>query len=107
MGTSPMKRLTVLLSILLSLFIVYYDLKSGTIPQNAMPVSTSAAHAASGGIEYKTVTVKPGDTVFSIIGQTGVPADQMTEDFETLNPNVKAGSIQAGVTYKFPVYRED
>lgn len=101
-----MKRLIVLLSILLSLFIVYYDLKSGTIPQNAMPVS-AAAHAASDGIEYKTVTVKPGDTVFSIIGQTGVPADQMAEDFEELNPNVKAGSIQTGVTYKFPVYRED
>lgn len=99
-----MKRIIVLLSILLTLFIVYYDIKSGTIPQQAMPVSASTADAAADGIQYRTVTVKPGDTVFSIIGQQRVSAVRMAEDFEALNPNVKAASIQAGATYKFPVY---
>ncbi|RAI19124.1 hypothetical protein CH339_23870, partial [Rhodobium orientis] len=46
----------------------------------------------------------PGQTVFSIIGNSAVPADKIAEDFEELNPNVEAGRIQAGVTYKFPVY---
>jgi hypothetical protein len=45
MGTNQMKRVIVLFSILLALFIVYYDLKSGTIPQNALPASTMAAEA--------------------------------------------------------------
>ncbi|MEC1261191.1 LysM domain-containing protein [Bacillus swezeyi] len=99
-----MKRIIVFLSILLTLFIVYYDLKSGTIPPNALPVSTMAAEAPADSLQYKTVTVKPGQTVFSIIGQKHIPADQIAEDFEALNPKVKAGSIQAGATYKFPVY---
>ncbi|MFN2745314.1 MULTISPECIES: LysM peptidoglycan-binding domain-containing protein [Bacillus] len=100
-----MKRLIVFLSILLTLFIVYYDIKSGTIPQKALPV-TAAAQEPAGALHYKTVTVKPGQTVFSIIGEKHIPADKIAQDFEALNPNVKAGSIQAGATYKFPVYQE-
>ncbi|MBU8581646.1 LysM domain-containing protein [Bacillus paralicheniformis] len=106
MGTNQMKRVIVLFSILLALFIVYYDLKSGTIPQNALPASTMAAEAPAASLQYKTVTVKPGQTVFSIIGNSAVPADKIAEDFEALNPSVKASRIQAGITYKFPVYPE-
>ncbi|MCY9423572.1 hypothetical protein MOF51_21790, partial [Bacillus paralicheniformis] len=47
-----------------------------------------------------------GQTVFSIIGNSAVPADKIAEDFEALNPSVKASRIQAGITYKFPVYPE-
>ena len=63
-----------------------------------------AAEAPAASLQYKTVTVKPGQTVFSIIGNSAVPADKIAEDFEALNPNVKASRIQAGITYKF-VYK--
>ncbi|MDA1474825.1 LysM peptidoglycan-binding domain-containing protein [Bacillus changyiensis] len=102
-----MKRLVMFLSILLTLFIIYYDLKTGTLPEQAIPVSARTKETiATDMIEYKTVTVQPGETVISITGEQDITARRMINDFERLNPNVKAGHIRAGVTYKFPVYPE-
>ncbi|NPC93327.1 LysM peptidoglycan-binding domain-containing protein [Bacillus sp. WMMC1349] len=101
-----MKRLVMFLSILLTLFIIYYDLKTGTIPEQAIPVSARTKETiATDMIEYKTVTVQPGETVISITGDD-MSTSRIINDFERLNPNVKARHIQAGVTYKFPVYPE-
>ncbi|MBV7318052.1 LysM peptidoglycan-binding domain-containing protein [Bacillus halotolerans] len=98
-----MKRLTFVFSILFILFIIFYDLKIGTIPIQNLPVIKASATTAVQETAYKTVTVKPGDTVMSIVGSASSP-DDIVKDFETLNPNVKANTIQAGTAYKFPVY---
>ncbi|MGM0947765.1 MAG: LysM peptidoglycan-binding domain-containing protein [Bacillota bacterium] len=93
-----MKRLTFVCSIVFILFILFYDLKIGTIP-----IQEASAKTAAQGPAYKTVKVKPGDTVMSIVGPAGSP-DDIVKDFEALNPNVRANAIQAGTAYKFPVY---
>ncbi|MCE0740582.1 LysM peptidoglycan-binding domain-containing protein [Bacillus sp. G16] len=98
-----MKRLTFVCSIVFILFILFYDLKVGTIPIQDLPVYEASAKTAEQEPAYKTVKVQPGDTVMSIVGPAGSP-DDIVKDFETLNPNVKANSIQAGTAYKFPVY---
>ncbi|WP_420977114.1 LysM peptidoglycan-binding domain-containing protein [Bacillus vallismortis] len=98
-----MKRLTFVCSIVFILFILFYDLKIGTIPMQDLPVYEASAETAAQGPVYKTVKVQPGDTVMSIVGQAGSP-DDIVKDFEALNPNVRANAIQAGTAYKFPVY---
>ncbi|AUZ27108.1 LysM peptidoglycan-binding domain-containing protein [Bacillus cabrialesii] len=98
-----MKRLTLVCSIVFILFILFYDLKIGTIPIQDLPVYEASAKTAAQGPAFKTVKVKPGDTVMSIVGSAGSP-DDIVKDFEALNPNVQASAIQAGTAYKFPVY---
>ncbi|MCI3196511.1 hypothetical protein GXP75_12715 [Bacillus sp. HU-1818] len=99
-----MKRLIFLFSSIFVIFIIFYDVKIGTIPFQDLPVyAVSAKTSEQQEAAYKTVTVKKGDTVMSIVGNTGSP-DEIVRDFEALNPNVKASSIQAGTAYKFPVY---
>ncbi|MED4800836.1 LysM peptidoglycan-binding domain-containing protein [Bacillus atrophaeus] len=99
-----MKRLIFLFSSIFVIFIIFYDVKIGTIPFQDLPVYAVSAKASEQKAAYKTVTVKKGDTVMSIVGNAGSP-DEIVRDFEALNPNVKASSIQAGTAYKFPVYR--
>ncbi|QBG57011.1 hypothetical protein D2M30_2683 [Bacillus amyloliquefaciens] len=101
-----MKRLTFLFGSLFVIFIIFYDLKIGTIPAQDLPAYAAAAAqpAKQEASSYRTVTVKKGDTVMSIVGAHKAPED-IAQDFETLNPNVKANAIQAGNAYKFPVYR--
>ncbi|MGE9754670.1 LysM peptidoglycan-binding domain-containing protein [Bacillus inaquosorum] len=98
-----MKRLTFVCSIVFILFILFYDLKIGTIPIQDLPVYEASAKTAVQEPAYKTVKVQPGDTVMSIVGPAGSP-DDIVKDFEALNPNVKANAIQSGTAYKFPVY---
>ncbi|AKL85190.1 YqfZ [Bacillus atrophaeus UCMB-5137] len=99
-----MKRLIFLISSIFVIFIIFYDVKIGTIPFQDLPVYAVSAKTSEQEAAYKTVTVKKGDTVMSIVGNAGSP-DEIVRDFEALNPNVKASSIQAGTAYKFPVYR--
>jgi hypothetical protein len=59
---------------------------------------------------YQTVTVKPGDTLLSIMerqqnGPLPVPIDKAITDFEALNPGEKAQTLQIGKKYKIPVYQ--
>ncbi|AFJ62709.1 LysM domain-containing protein [Bacillus velezensis] len=99
-----MKRLTFVFGSLFVIFIIFYDLKIGTIPSQDLPAYAAAAQPAQQEASYRTVTVKKGDTVMSIVGAHKAP-DDIAQDFEALNPNVKANAIQAGTAYKFPVYR--
>ncbi|KAF1679609.1 MULTISPECIES: LysM peptidoglycan-binding domain-containing protein [Bacillus] len=98
-----MKRVIFVCSVVFILFILFYDLKIGTIPIQDLPVYKASAKTAPQGQAFKTVKVKPGDTVMSIVGTADSP-DDIVKDFEALNPNVKANTIQAGTAYKFPVY---
>ncbi|MFS0655299.1 LysM peptidoglycan-binding domain-containing protein [Bacillus sp. 179-C3.3 HS] len=98
-----MRRIIFLLVSLFVLFIIFFDLKYGTIPHQAGHAVPANAIQTSVDTSYKTVTVKKGETVVSIV-QTNQPLEEVIEDFEALNKGVKANEIQAGSTYKFPVY---
>ncbi|MDM5298757.1 hypothetical protein QUF51_11335 [Bacillus pumilus] len=98
-----MRRILFLLISLFVLFIIFFDLKHGTIPHQEDPATPVSAFHSSDQKAYKTVTVKQGQTVVSIV-HTSKPIDEVIEDFEELNQGVKANDIRAGSTYKFPVY---
>jgi hypothetical protein len=61
-------------------------------------------------IPYYEVKIKQGDTVISVIeryhGTLPTSIEQIVEDFEILNANVKAESILLGKTYRFPDYKQ-
>ncbi|MCH1624947.1 hypothetical protein [Fredinandcohnia quinoae] len=105
-----MKKLVALLSPFFILYIIYFDLKVGTLP-----IAESAAKTQEDVITQtastpsKLIKIQPGDTVLSII-ETINPnyrissIDTLINDFEALNPNVKADLLQIGKTYYFPLY---
>ncbi|MGX9290207.1 LysM peptidoglycan-binding domain-containing protein [Bacillus sp. A015] len=99
-----MRRIVFLLISLFVLFIIFFDLKNGTIPVQEEPAVPASAFQTTEKKAYKTVTVKQGETVVSIV-HTSKPLDEVIEDFEELNKGVKANDIRAGRTYKFPVYK--
>ncbi|MGE6629298.1 hypothetical protein [Bacillus sp. NPDC077027] len=99
-----MRRILFLLISLFVLFIIFFDLKNGTIPLQetaAIPVTSSINTEKK---SYKMVRVKQGETVVSIV-RTSRSLDEVIQDFEELNQGVKANEIRAGSTYKFPVYK--
>jgi hypothetical protein len=109
-----MKKLTGLLILCFVIYIVYHDVKNGTLPATT---KTTTSHVQTvkaedkGSLNYKTMKVKAGDTILSIMekergGPLPVSIEQLIKDFESLNPGVKAESLQIGKTYKFPVYNE-
>jgi hypothetical protein len=61
-------------------------------------------------IPFYEVKIKQGDTVLSITeryhGSLPTSIDQLIEDFEALNTDVKAEAILLGDTYRFPDYKE-
>ncbi|MEH7734049.1 hypothetical protein [Bacillus pumilus] len=99
-----MRRIIFLLISLFVLFIIFFDLKNGTIPVEEDPAVPANAFQTPEKKAYKNVTVKQGETVVSIV-HTSKPLDEVIEDFEELNQGVKANEIRAGSTYKFPVYK--
>ncbi|HBU89924.1 MAG TPA: hypothetical protein DEB53_01775 [Bacillus pumilus] len=99
-----MRRIIFLLISLFVLFIIFFDLKNGTIPVEEGPAVPANAFQTPEKKAYKKVTVKQGETVVSIV-HISKPLDEVIEDFEELNQGVKANEIQAGSTYKFPVYK--
>ncbi|PCK20800.1 hypothetical protein CEY02_11330 [Bacillus pumilus] len=99
-----MRRIIFLLISLFVLFIIFFDLKNGTIPVQEEQAVPASAFQSSEKKTYKNVTVKQGQTVVSIV-HTSNPLDEVIEDFEKLNKGVKANEIRAGSTYKFPVYQ--
>ncbi|RAK22407.1 hypothetical protein B0I26_102402 [Anoxybacillus vitaminiphilus] len=109
-----MKKLTGLLVLCFVIYIVYHDVTNGTLPA-ATTATTSHVQAVKAedkeALNYKMMKVKAGDTLLSIIekersGPLPVSIEQLIKDFESLNPGVKAESLQIGKTYKFPVYNE-
>ncbi|WP_243290573.1 hypothetical protein [Bacillus sp. FJAT-47783] len=111
-----MKRIVSFFLFLLFIYIVYYDLKVGTLPtfqeKNVMEVVAQKENTNSteNDIQYVTKEVKQGETVLSIVEQlhkesVPVPIDTIVSDFERLNENTKANKIIIGQTYKFPMYK--
>jgi hypothetical protein len=114
-----MIRLFIAALICITIFSIYYDLSSGTIPQ---PGSPAAAPAASNLISesqeqqtptvdsmYIEVEIKAGDTVLTVaekIANKPIPVSitQLVDDFKLLNDGITPEKIQIGKTYKFPVY---
>lgn len=99
-----MRRILFLLISLFVLFIIFFDLKNGTIPVEGNQAVPASALQTAEKKTYKNVTVKQGETVLSIV-HTSKPLDDVIKDFEELNQGVKANEIRAGDTYKFPVYK--
>lgn len=108
-----MKRAFSFFLICLTIFIIYYDLSSGTLPPGensraseppkAVPVDTAAA------IPYTETVASPGDTLLSLVekesGSLQIPAEEAIADFERLN-GIPPESMQIGKTYKIPLYKE-
>lgn len=110
-----MKRLLTFLIICFVIFIVYYDITSGTLPQmiptdfkkNSLPVNNSAHKSKLSFIE---ITIKPGDTLLSIIereeGSLPQSIESIVTDFQELNEGLRPEQMQIGKTYKIPNYHE-
>ncbi|PLR76972.1 hypothetical protein CU633_12950 [Bacillus sp. V3-13] len=101
-----MKRIAGFLIAVLLIYVIYFDLSSGTLPgvkeqKTEAKMETKPAYFES--------SVKPGDTVLSIIEKhidkaVPVPIEQVITDFQGLNDGVKPNEIQIGKSYKFPEY---
>ncbi|WP_449536992.1 LysM peptidoglycan-binding domain-containing protein [Ferdinandcohnia sp. Marseille-Q9671] len=108
-----MKRLVAFLSIVFILYIIYYDVRIGTLPDaknETIEVEEVMTHTPS--IPFKDVKVKAGDTLLSIAetinaGNQLSSIESVIKDFEQLNPDTKADHLQIGKTYKFPLYTKE
>ena len=108
-----MKRLLAFLLICFFTFIVYYDITTGTLPQKpstefkepSLPVNQSN-HKSE--LKYYDMTMKPGDTLLSIIereeGSLTKPIETIVTDFQELNEGLKPEQMQIGKVYKIPSY---
>ncbi|UAL46173.1 hypothetical protein K7887_14735 [Sutcliffiella horikoshii] len=116
-----MIRLFIAALILVTIYSIYYDLSSGTIPEPAAPVAAtvpatntdteteSSALSSPTNNLYIEVEIKAGDTVLTVaekIANKPIPVSitQLIEDFQNLNEGITPEKIQIGKTYKFPVY---
>ncbi|MGE7182892.1 hypothetical protein ACQKKK_02580 [Peribacillus sp. NPDC006672] len=110
-----MKRLLLFISFCFTLFIIYFDLTTGTLPVSHPPATTgeptvpASQSATAPSAAYKEITMKPGDTLLSIIETEKVGSNQPIEtiisDFQSLNEGLKPENMQIGKTYKIPVYK--
>lgn len=114
-----MIRLLVVALVFITIYSIYYDLSSGTIPEQASPATTVVPPTINSETEtsdqhdsekmYIEVEVKAGDTVLTIaerISNKPIPVSitQLVEDFEQINEGITPEKIQIGKIYKFPVY---
>ena len=107
-----MRRLFGVLITAAILYIIYYDLTDGTLPEQKFEqppaVETVTEEAPMPYFEKK---VENGDTVLTIIeNQLGksipIPISDVVTDFKELNHDLPPQNIQPGKTYKFPNYQE-
>ncbi|WP_078432549.1 LysM domain-containing protein [Metabacillus halosaccharovorans] len=107
-----MKRFSILLLCFFICYIIYYDLKVGTLPVMNKTAIVSSVH--NNNIEDKQAayyehSVKQGDTVLTITekyhGTLPISIDQLVKDFEKLNNGIKVEEIQVGTSYFFPDYK--
>jgi len=109
-----MKRFFAFLAIAFILYIIYYDVRIGTLPTTkgekieAVEVITTTQN----NNPFMEVEVKPGDTLLSIVeelneGKKMSSIESVIKDFEMLNPDSEAALLQIGKTYKFPIYTNE
>ncbi|MGE7601209.1 hypothetical protein ACQKL5_01775 [Peribacillus sp. NPDC097675] len=109
-----MKRILLFISFCFILFIIYFDLTTGTLPTSQLtstPVQPSLPvdKPENPSIAYKEILIKPGDTLLSIIEKekeaTNKPIEEIISDFQSLNEGLQPENMQIGKTYKIPIYK--
>ncbi|WP_017728342.1 hypothetical protein [Halalkalibacterium ligniniphilum] len=108
-----MKQLGFLVLFVIVVYSAYYDLTIGTLPsyeqlRAAAAVGPSTENSEL-GIVYQEVVVEPGFTVLSIVehlhdGPIPATIQEISYDFKRLNNQLEPEEIQAGQTYRFPLY---
>jgi hypothetical protein len=110
-----MKKLLGLVIMIAIVYAIYVDLTVGTLPsaysQKAEAQTQTVIKPAS-GTGYFEETVKPGETVISIVEHhlnkpIPVSITDLITDFGALNPGQTAEKIRIGSTYKFPDYSKN
>ncbi|WP_409297661.1 hypothetical protein V1498_06505 [Peribacillus sp. SCS-26] len=109
-----MKRIIYLLVLCFILFIIYYDLTSGTLQKQASATPAEQAEPPEKAerteprMDYVEVQIEPGDTILSLIeeqeGKITEPIENIIKDFQALNQGLSPEDIQIGRTYKIPSY---
>lgn len=107
-----MKRALITLIGLITIYVIYIDLTSGTLPiQTTTKIESSIEATAEPDTTLPAFKskVKPGQTLISIVeshidDSLPVSIEKLIEDFETLNPGQAPEKIQIGKTYQFPDY---
>jgi hypothetical protein len=109
-----LKRLLLFISFCFTLFIIYFDLTTGTLPASHPPAPTgdpavpASQPASAPSAAYKEITMQPGDTLLSIVekekGESNHSIETIISDFQSLNEGLKPENMQIGKTYKIPVY---
>ncbi|GAC89634.1 LisM domain containing protein [Anoxybacillus flavithermus NBRC 109594] len=102
-----MKKVVTLLIFIAICAIAYHDVTDGTIHT----IRAEKTNKRTNELPYREITVQRGDTLLSIIeremnGKLPVSIDQLITDFQALNPHVNAHSLQAGKTYRIPLYKQ-
>jgi hypothetical protein len=106
-----LKRFIIFLTICGIAYSCYFDWKVGTLPARASDEAVVALSSNINEIPSVEVTVLNGDTVLSIVeklndGAIPTSMSQVINDFESLNPSVKAHVIKSGSKYLFPIYKK-
>jgi hypothetical protein len=107
-----MKNFFGILLLFLILYVIYFDLTVGTLP-NAHTQKVDAVTENVGkplkGMPAFAAKVKPGETAITIVEHhinkpIPVSITDLIEDFRQLNPGQRPEKIQIGATYQFPDY---
>ncbi|MEK3890715.1 hypothetical protein [Bacillus sp. FSL K6-3431] len=104
-----MKNIAALMVGLIVIYSMYHDLTVGTLPANETADASTIEKNIISTLPYTLVEMKRGETVLSILEQLSpgvlpVSIEQAVKDFTEYNNGVKPEQIQAGHTYKFPLY---
>lgn len=87
----------------------FYDVTQGTLNflGNAAAIQPASANVQTTN-PFKTVSIKPGDTVLSIYEKlnpaSSISIQKVMTDFQRLNQGVDPNHIQIGKNYRFPLY---
>ncbi|MBM7645773.1 hypothetical protein JOD45_001992 [Scopulibacillus daqui] len=100
-----MKKLLLLSVIGIISWTSYSDITNGTLPSVYKTQDNSQSQL---NINYKRITVNPGDTVLSIVEKINphksLSIEKVMSDFKKLNPGCKPNKIEIGQSYNFPQY---
>jgi hypothetical protein len=106
-----MKKLFGALITLLIFYIIFFDLKHGTLPSAEQKVEAieTVINTTTENVPFFEEKVKSGDTVLTIVenklkAQIPVSIDEIVNDFSLLNEGITPEKIQIGKTYRFPDY---
>lgn len=104
-----MKRLAGILLTIVVLYAIFNDLTKGSLPGS--PVEENATQETVTSLQYIEASVKPGDTLLSLIESQGhfpenISIEQMVEDFVLLNDGIFPEQMRPGEMYKIPVYEQ-